>query len=113
MLRITTLISASWNEITAKTIQLSWRKILPQCNVNQESEAPESTHAASSSMEEFTSMFQTLGHTLTEDEVSEWLESDQHDVRYTHLTDDEIVSRDLRMSLMTLTVMKQPRRLQL
>ncbi len=95
MLRVTTLISASWNEITAKTIQLSWRKILPQCNVTQESEAPESTHAAS---EEFTSMFQTLGQTLTEDEVCEWLESDQHDVGYTHLTDDEIVSSIVQRS---------------
>ncbi len=35
---------------------------------------------------------------LTEVEVCEWLESDQHDVGYTHLTDDEIVSSIVQRS---------------
>ena len=41
---------------------------------------------------EFQSLFQQLGHILSEDEVSEWLTSDLHDNGYLHISDDGIVS---------------------
>ena len=41
---------------------------------------------------EFQSLFQQLGHIVSEDEVSEWLTGDLHDNGYLHLSDDGIVS---------------------
>ena len=93
MLQVITLVSASWAEISAETLRLSWRKILPESPSPQSTE-PGATQRAveQNSIEEFTSLFQILGQTLSEDEVSDWLQTDQYDMGYTHLTDNEIVS---------------------
>lgn len=140
MLTVTTLISACWDEISAKTLRLSWRKILPEPKENSKELKPNggstqpdtgiagSTEAEISqesgggstqldkqntlpdegnvqpitgatepgisqeSLDEFTSVFQRLGHNLTDAEIREWLASDENDPGYAHLTDDEIVS---------------------
>ena len=41
-------------------------------------------------------LFQSMGHTLTEDEVTQWLNNDENDPGYQHLHDDEIVAQVLR-----------------
>ena len=93
MLRVSNLIAACWSEIPAKTLQLSWRKILPACDVGKKQEqAVASQEATTNTEESLVSMFRKLGHELTESELDDWLQSDQHDVGYTHFNDDEIIS---------------------
>ncbi len=43
-------------------------------------------------MEEFQTLFNHIGQELSEEDVSEWLTSDQHDRGYKHFNDDEIVA---------------------
>ena len=93
MLQVITLVSASWAEISAEMLGLSWRKILPESPSPQSTEPGATQRAVEQNpIEEFTSLFQILGQTLSEDEVSDWLQTDQYDMGYTHLTDNEIVS---------------------
>ena len=97
MLRVTTLIAACWNDIPEKILRLSWRKILPEAPIPPSTElnAEEPTHeepTTEPTLEAFASMFQIVGHSLTEDEVSDRLVSDANEMGYAHLTDDEIVS---------------------
>ena len=91
MLRVTTVIAACWDEIPEKTLRLSWRKILPEgpAPLPPTTDAEEPTQL---SVEAFASMFQEIGHSLTDDEVGDWLVSDANDMGYKHLSDDEIVS---------------------
>ena len=115
MLKVSNLIASSWNEISPKTLQLSWKKILPSMDIDsppaivgqtfQATNEPTTSDAempiamateeqvdTDESGIEFQSLFQQLGHILSEDEVSEWLTSDLHDNGYLHLSDDGIVS---------------------
>ncbi len=70
---VTTLISASWNKITTKEFSYHGKRFYLSGMSIKNQRLQNYTHAASSSMEKFTSM---LHHTLIEDEVSDWLESD-------------------------------------
>ena len=72
-----------------KSFSYHGEKILPECDVDQGSKEPEPTQE---STDEFTSLLQRLGPDLTEDEVTDWLGSDEHDIGYAHLTDEEIIS---------------------
>ena len=106
MLRVVTVIAACWNEITAETLQKSWRKILTQDSEieSQPTQSQESTASAemssseSAGVEDIRSMLLTLGHDLSEEEICEWLASDQHEQGYTHFTDQEIVSNITQQS---------------
>ena len=98
MLRVVTLITASWNEIPARTLQKSWRKIIPEgpqgqpTPGGQPTEGQESTCASTgtgtqlstctstactgtqqstceSTTEDFHAMFCTLGYDLSEEEI--------------------------------------------
>ena len=89
LLKVSTIVAACWNEISANTIRLSWRKFLP--------EVPDPQHVAPEFIEyptaEFGSMFQLLDQEMEEDEIEDWLGCDVQDMGYAHLNDDEIVSR--------------------
>jgi hypothetical protein len=63
-------------------------------------ETPPSSEAASESagVEDFHSMFHTIGHDLSEEEIRVWLASDQNDPGYTHYTDEDIVSNIVQES---------------
>ena len=65
-----------------------------QMPAHQESTEPDASQEYS--VEEFNSIFEMLGHHLTEEEVREWLLSDEHDMEYAHLSDSEIVSNIMR-----------------
>ena len=93
MLQISNIIAVCWDEISAQTLRLSWRKILPK-GADQGSDGDHSIEEAASSCsnEEFTSLFHMMGDDLTQDELSDWLQSDMHDRGYAHLSDDEIVA---------------------
>lgn len=119
MLRVITLISACWNEIPSTTLQKSWRKILLAASVSEstatasartQQPSPESTASATASARpqlpssestgfaDFQLIFHTLGYDLNEEEIDAWLRSDQHDLGYTHFTDQDIVSNVIRES---------------
>ena len=82
-------ISLAWDQITPVTIRRSWRKLIPLADTTPSNIDSEPTAA------EFIDVFQSMGHALSEDEVTEWLNNDQNDPGYEHLHDDEIVSRVL------------------
>ena len=96
-------ISLAWDQITPVTIRRSWRKLIPLANTSptsHEHSSDNEPNAADSDGEpnatEFVDMFQSMGHTLTEDEVTQWLNNDENDPGYQHLHDDEIVAQVLR-----------------
>ena len=101
MLKVSTIIAASWDEISARSLRLSWRKILPEGpSVEDASEDESSVRECSvedaseddSCVRGCASIFQELGLELCEDEIEEWLETDNNDHGYAHLNDDEIIS---------------------
>ena len=93
MLQISNIIAVCWDEISAQTLRLSWRKILPEgADLGSDGEHSIEEAASSCSNEEFTSLFHMMGDDLTQDELSDWLQSDMHDRGYAHLSDDEIVA---------------------
>ena len=103
MLRVTTLVAASWDEITAQTLQRSWRKILSEgegcATGGDESNCPETLPSGESGgVGEFHSMFHTIGHDLSEEEIRVWLASDRSDPGYTHFSDEDIVSNIIKES---------------
>ena len=111
MLNVSTGISASWNEITAHTLRLSWWKILPEgatvhVQADQEDhvskhdvhvqadqevriQADQEDHA---SEHKFRSLFNLLGYDISGCEVTEWLQADKADRGYDCLSDDEFVT---------------------
>ena len=92
LLKVSTLVAASWNEITAKTLWLSWRKILPGAFENDSQEDRVQEYSDEHSTDQFDSLFHMLGQVLTEDETEDWLQVDEHDTGYEHLTDGDIIS---------------------
>ena len=106
MLKVSTIISASWNEITACTLCLSWRKILPEGDVaptvhvqaDQEDHVSEHDVHVQADQEdhvsehEFCSLFNLLGYDISGCEVTEWLQADKADRGYGCLSDDELVT---------------------
>ena len=86
MLNVSSSSSASWSEISSTSIRLSWRKTLPEGPATEEASGDESYVA------ECGSLFQELGHKLHEEGIEEWLEADNNDTGYAHLSDDEIIS---------------------
>ena len=69
LLKVSTLIAASWNEITAKTVQLSWRTILPEPFEDDSQEERVQEPNDDHSTYQFDSLFHMLGQILTEDET--------------------------------------------
>ena len=65
---------------------MSWRKILP------EGPSVEDASEDESCVRGCASIFQELGLELSEDEIEEWLETDNNDHGCAHLNDDEIIS---------------------
>ena len=90
MLKVSTIIGASWDEISARSLRLSWRKIL------LEGPSVEDASEDDSCVGECISIFQELGLELCENEIEEWLETDNSDHGYAHLNDDEITSDIIR-----------------
>ena len=84
VLKVSTIIAACWNEISARTIQLSWRKILPEGSDTQNTDPEPIEHPTA----EFGAMFQLLDEEMEEDEIENWLGCDQQDMGYAHLNDD-------------------------
>ncbi len=95
MLKVSNLIAASWDEIPAKTLQLSWRKILIPSRDKESTDTPAvqtiEEVSTSEAAKEFQTLFEQLGQRLSEEEVSEWITSDLHDQGYVHLSEDEII----------------------
>ena len=103
MLNVSNLIGACWDEIPNKTFQLSWSKIIPSnsevtetpdmadISRAQTTRTEEQTCTSEAAME-FQMLFEQLGQTLSEDEVSEWISSDLNDQGYVHLSADEIIA---------------------
>lgn len=103
MLKISNLISACWDEIPNKTFQLSWSKIIPSSSeVTETPDVADISRAQTTGTEEqacnseaameFQTLFEQLGQTVNEDEVSEWISSDLNDQGYIHLSEDEIIA---------------------
>ena len=103
MLKVSNLIGACWDEIPNKTFQLSWSKIIPSSREVMETPdmadisraqttGTEEQACTSEAAMEFQTLFEQLGQTLSEDEVSEWISSDLNDQGYVHLSEDEIIA---------------------
>ncbi len=92
VLKVSTIIAACWNEISDRTLRLSWIKFLPEGSDTQDTDPEPIEHPTA----EFGAMFQLLDEVIEEDEIENWLGSDQQDMGYAHLNDDEIVSRVTR-----------------
>ena len=105
ILKVIELVAASWDEIQPSTLRLSWRKIFKEetdenspPTPNEEAENNTCTPCAhvtddlEPSTEDFHSIFGMLGNDLPEGEILEWLEADQNDRGYTHMTDQEIIA---------------------
>jgi len=85
------MVAACWNEISASTIRLSWRKILPEGSDPQDVASEFNEHPTAA---EFGSMFQLLNQEMEDDDnIEDWLECDGQDMGCAHLNGDEIVSR--------------------
>ena len=80
----------AWNEIEAKTLRLSWRKIFPLEDESDDEVQQESPVAAPGpSVEEFQSYTKLmLGQDSDQNEIGEWLQTDNSDRGYEHLVSD-------------------------
>ena len=87
LLKVSEMIAASWNEIQPKTLRLSWRKIFP---LEDDDDNNQESHVCAPTVEEFQSFFNVLGQ-IDENEVGEWLQTDSGDRGYEHLSDAEII----------------------
>ena len=81
MLKVSTIIEASWDEISARSLRLSWQKIL------LERPSVEDASEDDSSVREYSSLFQEHVLELCENEIEELLETDNNDHGYAHLND--------------------------
>ena len=93
MLTVSKMIVASWNEIKEQTLRLSWRKILPLEDNDEECQEDHQEPYTNPSVVEFHSHFQVLGEDLEESDIREWLQADENDRGYSHLSDAEIISQ--------------------
>ena len=84
VLKVATLIAVSWDEISPRSLQLSWRKILPETTVEPE---PSIGQENDTCVREC-----AFGFELHDTEIEEWLGTDNSDSGYAHLNDDEIIS---------------------
>ena len=132
MLQVANLISRCWDEITPLTLRHLWRKIFAESVIsskegastsepvgNQEEKVLGSDLSTSEpahdqeqqamdtgselEVDEFRCTFHRLGFDLSEAETIEWLNCDQQDRGYAHLTDEEILTvmnNKMMMSLM-------------
>ena len=91
MLKVATLIAVSWDEISPRSLQLSWRKILPETTVEPEPSI-EDGQENDTCVRECAFILQELGFELLDTEIEEWLGTDNSDSGYAHLNDDEIIS---------------------
>ena len=71
MLTVSKMIAASWNEIKEQTFQLSWRKILPLEDNDEECQEDHHEPDTNPSVAEFHSYFQVLGEDLEESDIGE------------------------------------------
>ncbi len=102
MLKVAKIIASSWEEISPISIQLSWRKILPDSTgssadrdddvSNVEVDSSSEVEGDAAIAEECAFILQELGFELGNDEIEDWLETDRTDYGYAHLTDDEIIT---------------------
>ena len=81
MLKVTTLIAVSWDEISPRSLQLSWRKILPETTVEPEPDGQENDTC----VRECAFILQELGFELHDTEIEEWLGTDNSDSGYYEL----------------------------
>ncbi len=98
MLKVAKIIASSWEEISPRSIQLSWRKVLPDSTgssadsgddvSNVEVDSSSEVEGDAAIAEECAFILQELGFELGNDEIEDWLETDRTD----HLTDDEIIT---------------------
>ena len=88
LLKVSEMITASWNEIQPKTLRLTWRKIFP---LEDDDDNNQESHVCAPTVEEFHSFFKVLGQEIDENEVGEWLQTDSGDRGYEHLSDAEII----------------------
>ena len=94
MLTVSKMIAASWNEIKAQMLWLSWRKILPlEDDDDEEIQEDHQEPDTNPSADEYHSFFQVLGEDLEENDIGEWLQADANDKGHAHLSDAEIISQ--------------------
>ena len=92
MLTVSKMIAASWNEIKAQMLWLSWRKILPlEDDDDEEIQEDHQELDTNPSADEYHSFFQVLGEDLEESDIGEWRQADADDNGYAHLGDTEII----------------------
>ena len=92
MLTVSKMIAASWDEIKEE-IRLSWRKILPMEDNDEECQEDHQEPDTNPSAAEFHSYFQVFGEDVEESDIGEWLQADENDSGYSHLSDAEIISQ--------------------
>ena len=95
MLKVATLIAVSWDEVSSRSLQLSWRKILPETTVEPEPSI-EDGQENDTSVRECAFILQELGFELHVTEIEEWLGTDNSDSGYAHLDDADIVERPVQ-----------------
>ena len=88
LLKVSEMIAVSWNEIQPKTLRLSWRKIFP---LEDDDDNNQGSPVCAPTVEEFQSFFKVLGQEIDENEVCKWLQTDSGDRGYDHLSDAEII----------------------
>ncbi len=95
MLKVYSVIAASWDGVSPSSLQLSWRNILT--NITSDQSISDRDDAADSSSEDDCCVrdcgfiLKELGYELEDSEIEEWLEVDSYDHGYGHLNDDEII----------------------
>jgi len=82
-------VSAAWQEASNDSIRKSWKKLLPD-DVSETSETSDTT-ASCDEVNDDTDIVPSIGSELEED-VTEWMESDNADPGHQILDDDEIVA---------------------
>lgn len=102
MLQVANLISRCWDEIPPSILRNSWRKSFAEPSCSEEgastsvsAQDPEQQAMDTSSemkVDEFRSAFQQLGFDLSEADTIGWLNYDEQDRGYAHLTDEEIIT---------------------
>ena len=92
LLKVSEMISSSWNDIKDLTLRRSWGKIFPIESSPECLQIAHEGHDTTESDEDFTTLFQIVGQEVNETEITEWLQFDNNEKGYGHLTDEEIVT---------------------
>ena len=83
------MAAMAWDDIPSSTLRKSWCKLLGE----SEPELSSEHNSLQTDIEEFQEAFRELDHDISQEEVAEWLNSDQNDQGYQLLSDSEIMQQ--------------------